>query len=353
MITKIYDSFWLAIDEQMNKIIDKHGYVTPDHLQEEVHIQYGKDEEQYFDMYYPKDKKDEKLPVIIHMHGGAFISGVQAQYSEYCRLLADQGYCVINLEFIRGMRRGFPHPVFDFYKFYEFIQNNPEISKHIDYDNLLLSGDSSGAAITSLITNIQVNPKVREAFGLEGGPNVKGCIFTSPMLGYYEFNGLWPKEVLHKHIFKEYYKTPIQDVTHLLKNLNDKFPPCVVISAKNDPIKLHAYMFEKKAKEMGLSLEHYCMTTGKHLLHCSNMTYPYDHESKIAMTKIYDFVKKTLTNTNEKEVIYDTINKKTELDREFMTPKSIIDEQLLLKHIAENSILTDMTNDCENEDCLL
>ena len=196
-------------------------------------------------------------------------------------------------------------------------------------DLITVLGADIDEAYYKAVMSVQVNPDVKKEFGFTGGPDIKGCIFTSPMLGLYEFNGMWPKERFAKHVFKEYYNTNIQKVTHLLKNINDKFPPSIIIYSKNDFIKLHAYMFEKKAKELNLSLEHYCMTTGKNLMHISNIIYPYAHESKVAMTKIFDFVEKAFTNTTEKTVKYDKISKKTVLDREFMKPTVLHDNQEL------------------------
>ena len=311
MLEDLYNKFWLSIDKMNQKRIAEKSYSTPPHISEKLGVKYGLDKEQYFDMFYPKSKANQKLPTIVHIHGGAYISGVKDLYTEYCQMLAQKGYCVINLEYIKGLRIGFPHPVFDFFKFYEFIEKNPEISSHIDFGNFLLSGDSSGGHVASLIANIQTNPSLKQKFELTGGPDVKGCILTCPMLGVYKFKGLWPKKRFEKLVYKDYYNTKYKDICHNLETITNKFPPSIIISASNDFIKLHAYLYEKTAKKIDLSLEHYCVTSGKHLSHCSIMTYPQDPESQIAHKKIQDFVEKVLNKKTKTGVISEKINKKT------------------------------------------
>lgn len=320
MIENLYNKVWLSVDEYSKKIISKQSYITPDHIEEISGIIYGNEDDQFFDMYYPKNMSDKKLPVIVYIHGGAYIGGVQKVYCEYCRMLADKGYCVINMDYVKGLKRGFPSPVFDFFKFYNFIEKNPEISKHIDFDNFIFSGDSAGGHITSLITNIQLNPEIKKEFGVDGGPNVKGCILFSPMLGIYKFNGLWPKEEFAKIVYKEFYNNIYKNIDHTIENVTKDFPPSIIISVKSDILKLHAYMFEKKAREIGLSLEHYCITTGKHLMHSTPVAYPHDKENEVAISKIVTFIDKVVHNKTERKVKYEIINKMSIKDCELLQP---------------------------------
>ena len=324
MIEKIYEAFWLFRQEINRKKLKENKIEIPNFLNVLRNIQYDKDKEQVFDMFYPKTKKDIKLPTIVHIHGGAYIAGLKDSYAEYCKILAEYGYCVINFDYIRGIRKGFPSPVFDFFKFFEFIKNNEEYSKHIDFDKFVLSGDSSGGHIASLIANIQTNEKLKNAFNLTGGPDVKACVLTSPMLGVYRFNNNWPKIPFEKVVFKEYYNSPLKDFTHNLETVSDKFPPTIILSAKNDFIKLHAYMFHEKAKELNLYLEHYCLTTGKHLGHCCPLIYPNDYENTIALEKIVLFVKKALTEKLSSELKYDLIDNTKERDKQFYNAQEIL-----------------------------
>lgn len=331
MLEKLYEAFWLFREEVNRKKLQKNKIIIPNHIKVFRNIKYGEDKEQLFDMFYPKTKKTIKLPTIVHIHGGAYLAGLKDSYAEYCKVLAEKGYCVINFDYIRGMRKGFPSPVYDFFNFFEFIKNNEQFAKHIDFDQFVLSGDSSGGHVASLIANIQTNDNLKQAFNLTGGPNVKACILTSPMLGVYRFNNGWPREIFEKLVFKEYYTSNLKDLTHNLETVTNKFPPTIILSAKNDFIKLHAYMFEKNAKELNLYLEHYCLISGKHLGHCCPLLYPYDYENSIALQKVDLFVKKALTSVILPEVRYEVIDNNKQRDSQFYAA-----QEFLIPNIEED-----------------
>lgn len=85
-------------------------------------IQYGKDEfDNIFDVYYPENCQDKKLPTILHIHGGGYVAGSKEQRERYCMLLAKKGYCVINMEYSNAKKIGFPGPVKDAYELFNYI----------------------------------------------------------------------------------------------------------------------------------------------------------------------------------------------------------------------------------------
>lgn len=79
---------------------DARKRVQPCDLVVKENIQYGKDEfDNVFDVYYPENCQDKKLPTILHIHGGGYVAGSKEQRERYCMLLAKKGYCVINMEY--------------------------------------------------------------------------------------------------------------------------------------------------------------------------------------------------------------------------------------------------------------
>ena len=314
MIEDIYRKFWSSIDDFNRKRIKKLNKKTPKHLNEILDVKYGNDEENTFDMYYAKSLEDKKLPTIVHIHGGAYLGGVKNMYAEYCRILADSGYCSINMEYVNGEKIGFPNPVYDFFALFEFLKKNEKFAKHIDFDNFIISGDSSGGHVASLVANIQTNDQLKEKFKLVGGPEIKGCILTCPTMGVYKFGGMWPKERFEKLVFKQYQNTILKDYCHNLETMTPNFPPTIIISVSVDFIKIHAYMFMDLAKKLNLSLEHYCIMTGKHLVHCTSLMYPYDYENKLAITLIKKFIEKVINGKTKKIVKYRKISRRTKLE---------------------------------------
>lgn len=311
MLEKIYVNFWEGVDKLNKKRLQKNGFENPPHIAENLNLSYGQDVDHLFDMYFLQSNADKKLPTIVHIHGAAYLRGVRELYREYSRFLAQNGFCVINVEYTSGHRKGFPTPVFDVYKFFEFAQQDSNISSHIDFDKIILSGDSSGGHTATLVANLQTNEPLKQQFGLSGGPDIKGVVLSCPMMGVYKFGGKWPKERFAKLVFKEYYNTPLKDLCHNLETITENFPPSFIVTSANDFIKIHSNMFTKIARQKQLYLEHYCTTTGAHLSHCSMLVFPYDYESQVALQKLVIFAKNVLAGKTQQKVVDDKICGKT------------------------------------------
>ncbi|MFR5151238.1 MAG: carboxylesterase family protein [Ruminococcus sp.] len=51
------------------------------------------------DVYRPKQAQGEDLPVIISVHGGAWMYGDKERYQYYCMSLAQRGFAVVNFTY--------------------------------------------------------------------------------------------------------------------------------------------------------------------------------------------------------------------------------------------------------------
>ena len=269
--------------------------VKPDGLVVKENIQYGKDEfDNVFDVYYPKNCQDKKLPTILHIHGGGYVAGSKEQKSRYCMLLAKKGYCVINMEYVNAKKEGFPRPVYDTFDLFDYLKNNKEIKSHIDFDKFFLSGDSAGAHVATMVANIQTNPQLKDDMGLYNGPDIKGCLLTSPALKMFDFNSPKLRMLYNTSVLGKDYTEDMDELVDITNNLTTKFPPTIMVSAGNDFIKQHAIEFCESAKKIGIPTEHYIFTAGKHMLHDFTMNYPHLKEGQFALNRFDDFIKNVM-----------------------------------------------------------
>lgn len=60
------------------------------------------------DVYKPKRGKDDYLPVIVSIHGGAYCYGSTDVYLRYCASLAKEGFAVISFNYTLAPKAKFP-----------------------------------------------------------------------------------------------------------------------------------------------------------------------------------------------------------------------------------------------------
>ena len=312
LYTKI---FRLAENVQFKKQMK---FKTPSHIQEKLDIVYGKDEQSNrFDIYYPKNLEGQKLPTILNIHGGGYIAGKKENSAEYCRKLANKGYCVINMEYTLADKEGFPKPVYDAFDLFDYISKDEEIMSHVDYNNFFIAGDSAGGHIASSIANIQCNEDVKKEFNVSGGPKIKGLILNSPVFGVFRF-GNFPilKKTFEKLVFGKYRGSKIQQYCHNFDILNKNFPPTITFSADNDFIRIHNSMFCKKAEALGLDVQSYNFVSGKHLSHDFIIFNTDGKEGQFALDKIDNFINDTMGNRLKKGVYKTKVNLSKKVKKE-------------------------------------
>ena len=98
-------------------------------------------ETQKLDIYLP-EKGSGPFPVIISIHGGAFLGGDKiAAAAEMAGL--ERGYALVRVNYRLYREARFPAPVYDVKAAVRFIKANAE-SYYLDSDRIAVWGDSAG-----------------------------------------------------------------------------------------------------------------------------------------------------------------------------------------------------------------
>lgn len=122
----------------------------------------GKSENLLLDIYEPVDTTNEKKPLIIFIHGGAFVAGSKSMYSQNANNLAKKGYVVSSIEYrldkkhsaYSSLSSNLQKPIQmakqDALMALHWLIANADLYK-IDTSRVFIGGASAGA-ITSLYT---------------------------------------------------------------------------------------------------------------------------------------------------------------------------------------------------------
>ncbi len=139
------------------------GWVPPTNVETVENLSYGScDKWHLLDLYRPKDKEG-KFPVLLNIHGGAWVYGDKKVYAPYCMYLATQGFAVVNASYRLAPKHTFPAPLEDVGSIMEWVVTNAN-QYHLDPSNLFLVGDSAGAHLATAYTAIQLNREYAKAF---------------------------------------------------------------------------------------------------------------------------------------------------------------------------------------------
>ncbi|GGN98169.1 alpha/beta hydrolase [Saccharibacillus kuerlensis] len=102
-------------------------------------------------LYYPLEATQEKFPVYINFHGGAFIMYEKEMDDPYCRYLANRTECVVvNVEYAKAPEYPFPKPLEQVYEVFQWIKQRAE-DLNIDVEKMMVGGQSSGANLAAAL----------------------------------------------------------------------------------------------------------------------------------------------------------------------------------------------------------
>ena len=117
------------------------------------------------DVFIPKNQKG-KTPVVLWVHGGAFVGGSKKDIEIYATMLASEGIAVISINYQRAPEAKYPVPITQTEEAYRWLA---DISDQYDMDisRIILAGDSAGAHIVSQFATVQTSEEYAEKMGME------------------------------------------------------------------------------------------------------------------------------------------------------------------------------------------
>lgn len=235
-------------------------------VQIEKDITYDKHgiENSLLDIYYPKNIKQE-LPVIIWIHGGAFVSGSKEQTQEYGMALANEGYVVANINYAIAPGQKYPGPIIQTNMALKYLQDN--ISKYGgDMNQLFIGGDSAGAQIASQTIAIITNEALAKSMDIQPSVDKKQLKGALLFCGVYNMDkiGAQSSPIIKKGIqavfwaytgkkdFKSFSRlNEMSTVNHITPN----YPPTFLTVGDADPLAPQTTELIDVLKKNGVEVE--------------------------------------------------------------------------------------------------
>lgn len=210
---------------------------------------------------------DKKQPTIIWTHGGAWISGDKTNADVYFKLLAEQGFTVISLNYSLAPSQTYPTQIRQLNAAHAYIKENAD-RLLVDTNKILLAGDSAGAQLSSQLATIVTNPGYAQSVGIDP------ALTPDELDGVILFCGIYKMELLahpHESLSRlvswgtdvsvwAYTGTRDRD-TPLIRQMstyyqvNEDFPTTFISGGNGDPLtKVQSMPFAAKLLSLGVNV---------------------------------------------------------------------------------------------------
>ncbi len=256
------------------------GLETPEDIIRYDNLVYGENPDwQVLDVYRPKKLQNQKLPVIVSVHGGGWVYGDKERYQYYCMSLAQNGFAVVNYTYRLAPEFQFPAGIEDENLVFDWVLRYAE-QYGFDTDAVFAVGDSAGAHQLGIYANILTNPEYAKSYPVTvpEGLKLKGIALNC---GMYDFDGINKNDqqttLLMNDLLPEHGTDEELEQISVLKHITGAFPPVFLMSATGDFLLVQTPGMIKTLTENQVPFEYHFYGDRQHQLghvfHC-NMKLP-------------------------------------------------------------------------------
>ena len=234
------------------------GWVPPTDVEAIENVSYGScDKWHLLDLYRPKDAEG-KLPVLLNIHGGAWVYGDKKVYAPYGMYLATQGFAVVNASYRLAPKHTFPAPLEDVGAMVEWVVDHAE-DYSLDLSNLFFVGDSAGAHLATAYTAVQLNEAYANSFpGIKVDARFvpKGLLLNC---GVFDMEVEWKKQgrALTPFLTDLLGEKPTIEAVKQMspaQYITSGFPPVHLTTSNGDFLRKHSYRLKEVLEKKGVEV---------------------------------------------------------------------------------------------------
>jgi acetyl esterase len=259
--------------------------VAPSQIHVVTDEPYEPREDSRLDVYVPSDAaaSGHQLPVLVWVHGGAFIGGSKEELDYYFRAVAASGFCVVAVRYSLAPGARYPEPVRQSMTALGYVHAHAA-RLHADPARILLGGDSAGSHIVAQLAAAITNPDY--ASKVEVAPAISAADLRAVVLccGIYDFVAAatdpsmkrlmqalgWAYSGKRGFLRDEYFVS----TTAVADHITDGFPPTFMTVGNVDPLRTQTEGMFRALEAAGVGVE--------------TLFYPADHEPPLSHEYQFD-----------------------------------------------------------------
>ena len=245
----------------MNDALAKH---VPNDVVAQTGIAYADgDPDARLDIFRPAGSEGRPLPVIVWIHGGAFLSGSKDQVSNYLRIVAAQGYATVGVDYTLAPGGQYPRPVLQVNEALRFLRQNAA-RLGIDVAKITLAGDSAGAQIAGQITALISSPAYAAKLNVAPAVAREQLRGTILFCGFHDASGLDSADAFGGFLrtatwsyfgVRDFSTDPRAADFSTVKNVDGTFPPLFISAGNADPLLPQSVKLAEVARAKGVPVD--------------------------------------------------------------------------------------------------
>jgi len=252
---------------------------------------------------YVRQSGKEKLPLIIDIHGGAWIYGDKDLNLNYAKWNAQFGYAVALPTYTLAFKATLRDMIQELFAFISYLLENSQ-SLNFDTDRIYLTGDSAGGHLCTLILACNQSEEMQRIYGVSHLDfDIKACYLchpvcnlkTMPVVPGNDFVDAHGRDTLLSMLCGKDYKKDgnklidycdINDYIKFLKSM----PKTIISSSKGDGFNFSTEITYNLLKKHGVNVT-YLYLSDSSFPHVHNVTVPDDKESEFINKNVLNFFK--------------------------------------------------------------
>ncbi|MEG2159166.1 MAG: alpha/beta hydrolase, partial [Clostridia bacterium] len=253
----------------------------------------------YLDIISPKDN-NKTLPLVMYIHGGYYVGGDKLTKEAYCRVIADKGYIVANINYVLSPQGQYPAQLLQANTAMAYLMANAS-TYNIDTSKVFIGGDSAGGHLSGQLGAYYTNKTFSDNF--EGktaieAKQLKGVLLLCGFYNYFTVRATnFP--LLNEAMWmfsgeREYEKAPMANLINTIDNISASFPSTYMTCGDKDPFYSQNQEMATKLKSFGVTVVDFLpKTTSKDLKHefQSDFSLP---ECKVGLEKLFVFMSEAI-----------------------------------------------------------
>ena len=266
----------------------------PEDVCETKDIRYSEDacDAHRMDIFRPKGREQEILPVIVNIHGGGLVLGNKEYNRFYCAKLSEQGFLVYSLEYRLVPDCTIFDQLSDLSLAMEAIRERLSRDQG-DAEHVYAVADSGGACLLTYFAAMQNNRELADAaqitpskLPLRALGLISGMFYTT----CFDQIGLFLPKYLYGRNYKQGAFAPYVNPEH--PAVVGSLPPCYLVTSKKDHLQRYTLRFKQALadNQVPYRLQNFCKNP--QLTHAFSVFFPDLKESGESIQSMVDFFRK-------------------------------------------------------------